>query len=270
MTTVIGSYSEAGGVGKTTHAVSLAATVAATGADVLLVDLDPRAAATMWLNVEPKEPGLDVSAIIGNEDPDGWADDLAVPAPADAGWPSTLRVLPSGRALSTLEAQQVPGVEFRLMRALDGTRADLVVIDCPNRQGGPLMLSALTACDGMVLAARPDSDGTEGVAGAQRTIDRHNANMRRIGSPRLVDVLGILVGAAQDNIVPRVERVALDELADAYGDRLIRPFIPRRTIVRECRYRQDWIRPSDPGSDAILSAYTAAAEAVGIITKEDT
>ena len=157
MAFTIGSYSESGGVGKTTNAVSLAMTAANDGVEVLLVDLDPRATATKWLIVEPREAGLDVSAIIGGEDVDGWADDLAVPSPE--GWSPHLRIVPAGRKLASFEAQQAQGGEFRLMRALEGTRAQLVVIDCPNRQGGPLTLNALYAADALVIAAKPDADG---------------------------------------------------------------------------------------------------------------
>src|SRR3954452_4764852 len=94
-------YSETGGATKTTTAVALAVCLALRGRRVLLVDLDPRAAATKWLGVEPKGDGLHVGAILAEPEPIGWAEQLAVPAP----WPRvpTLRVLPSGRSVSNRE-----------------------------------------------------------------------------------------------------------------------------------------------------------------------
>ncbi|WP_431031206.1 ParA family protein [Plantibacter sp. RU18] len=126
-------YSESGGVTKTVTAVSVAYCAAFMGKRVVLVDLDPRAATTQWLGVEPKEAGLDVSAILGNADPRGWAESLAVPS----GFHELLRVIPSGRGVSSQEADRADHSELRLRASLDGLDADVVVIDCPNRQGGP-------------------------------------------------------------------------------------------------------------------------------------
>lgn len=58
-------YSESGGVSKTTTAVSIAMIAAERALRTLLVDLDPRAASTKWLNVEPSEEGLHVGATLG-------------------------------------------------------------------------------------------------------------------------------------------------------------------------------------------------------------
>ncbi|MFI7494468.1 ParA family protein [Kocuria sp. M4R2S49] len=54
--------------------------------------------------------------------------------------------------------------------SLTGLQADVVVIDCPNRQDGPLTLSALNAADTVVYAATATSDGIDGVDGARRTV----------------------------------------------------------------------------------------------------
>ena len=56
-----------------------------------------------------------------------------------------LRVIPSTRNVSNREADRADHAELRLKISLTGLSADVVVIDCPNRQGGPLTLSALKA-----------------------------------------------------------------------------------------------------------------------------
>ena len=71
-------YSETGGATKTTSSVSLAMTAAENGKKVVLFDLDPRAASTKWLGLEPSEEWRHVGAILGNDDPTGWAEDLAI------------------------------------------------------------------------------------------------------------------------------------------------------------------------------------------------
>lgn len=159
-------YSEAGGVAKTTTAVSLAMSWAEQGRQVVLIDLDPRAAATKWVDVESSEPGLHIGAVIGNPDPTGWVQDLAVPS----GWHENLRVVPSDRSLSHQESDRADHAHLRLRMALTDLQADLVVIDCPNRQGGPLTQNAFTASDGVIYAARPTSDGCDGVHGARQSV----------------------------------------------------------------------------------------------------
>ena len=89
-------YSESGGATKTTTAVSLAAIAASQKRRVVLIDLDPRAASTKWFGIEPKEAGLHIGAILGDTDPVGWAEEIAV----QTGWFPTLRVIPSARNVS--------------------------------------------------------------------------------------------------------------------------------------------------------------------------
>ena len=73
MTKICSVWSESGGVGKTTTAVSLAMLAAEAGHRALLVDLDPRAASTKWLEVAPHQQGYHVGAILAAEigQPDG-------------------------------------------------------------------------------------------------------------------------------------------------------------------------------------------------------
>lgn len=77
---------------------------------------------------------MHVGAILGDENPEGWAEDLAVPS----GWHPNLRVIPSARNVSNREADRADHAELRLKTSLTGLQADVVVIDCPNRQGGPV------------------------------------------------------------------------------------------------------------------------------------
>jgi hypothetical protein len=81
--------------------------------------------------------GLDVGAILGakEDDPEGWAEDLAVPS--GQGWHPDLRVIPSSRSVSNREADRDHYAELRLKTSLVGATAEVVIIDCPNRQGGP-------------------------------------------------------------------------------------------------------------------------------------
>lgn len=254
---VLASYSESGGATKTTTAVSLAAISAEQGRRVVLVDLDPRAAATKWLDVEPVGKGLHVGAILAEEDPAGWAAELAVPS----SWSPNLRVIPSAREVSLREKEQADHVEVRLRAALDGLDADLVVLDCPNRQGGPLILNALTAADSVVYAAKLDEDGLDGVDGAVTTVRRFHATRARIGLPPTVHEAGIVVGAVRETVMTRNARRALAELRESYPQLVLEPFVPDRVIVGEARAARQFYGRYDKGR-AVHCAYQALARQV--------
>lgn len=226
-------YSETGGATKTTTAVSLAVSCALRGWDTVFFDLDPRAAATKWFGVEPKEPGLDVSAILADEDPDGWAEDMAVQVP----WEKVpnLRVVPSGRALSNREGVLEPHTDIRLAVSLNGLKASKVIIDCPNRQGGPLVQNALTAADKVIYAGKFDEDGLDGVDGASKSVQRFKKHRRTLGaSDRLVEA-GIVIGAWGDTVPTRDAKRAEQEFLDGYPGMLLQPYAPHRVIVKESR-----------------------------------
>lgn len=248
-------YSESGGVSKTTTAVSIAMTAAEQGRRTVLVDLDPRAAATKWLDVAPSGEGLHVGAILGDDDPQGWGEDLAV----QSNWSKNLRVIPSARNVSNREADRADHAELRLRTALVGISADLVVIDCPNRQGGPLILSALNAADSIVYAATASSDGVDGVAGARRTVEQFRLSRERINAPVRLSEAGIVLGRVQETIPSRPAVASTDELR-ATG-MLLMPLVPERAIIQEVRLTGEWYGNYRKGAP-VLAAYAKIVDQV--------
>jgi chromosome partitioning protein len=243
-------YSEAGGVTKTTTAVSLAMCAAMSGRRVALADLDPRGAATSWIGASPGGPGLHMGAILGNDDPAGWFADLAVPS----GWHPDLPIVPSHRELSLRESERADQGEIRLVVSLEGAPYDLVVIDCPNRQGGPLIQNALTAAGDVVYAAKADGDGLVGVDGARETVRKFKAARERIGAPSSMREAGIIVGSVAEVVMSRLARHTLAEFDDTYDGLLLRPAVPARVVVGECRLRNEWYGAYDSAAP-VLRAY---------------
>ncbi|MBP2437888.1 ParA family protein [Microbacterium amylolyticum] len=244
-------YSEAGGVSKTTTAVSIAM-VAAQGIEadaknhlpavaprrVVLVDLDPRAASTKWLRAQPVEEGLHIGAILGNDDSAGWAKELAVPANAEAGWSENLRIIPSTADLSNVEGERNDFAELRLSAALEGLDADLVVIDCANRPGGILTLNALYASQAVIYAATATDSGVDGVDGAQRTVHRFTAAQQRLGTGHAIHEAGSAISRDGTGFMSFSETDAV-ELITKNAPRLGQ-LIPHLSIVPESRLRGEW------------------------------
>lgn len=244
MTTMqtISVYSEAGGVRKTTTAVSIAM-MAAQGIEadsengrpavaprrVGLIDLDPRAAATKWSRVEPAEEWQHVGAIIASgSDATGTAADIAL----SSTWHENLSVIPAGRSLSVSEAGAPEYAEFQLQKALEGWNVDLVVIDCANRQGGILTRSALLASTGVLYAATASDSGIDGVAGAQRSVRRFNQAFPA------VEELGVAMSRSGTGFMSYAETDGIDQVRELAP--IVGPIVPYLSIVPETRMAGEW------------------------------
>lgn len=257
MTLTLAVWNEAGGVGKTTTAVSLAMLGAIRGLSTILVDLDPRAASTKWLGVTPEAEGMHVGAILADPAPHGWADDLALATD----WHDNLRIIPSDRSVTNREAERPDGGEVRLRAALQGTTADLVVIDAPNRQGGLLPMNALMASDAVVYAATATEDGVDGIDGASETLAAFARSQELRGSTFIPRELGAIMTAVSDTIQPKVEKRSIDYVREQ-GIALT-PFVPRREAVRQARSVSEWYgQPKYERADVVVSAYSQLLDTI--------
>lgn len=252
---VVMVYSESGGVTKTTTSVSLAMTAALQGKQVVLIDLDPKSSVTKWLGVEPVGEGLHIGAILGSEDDtEGYAEQLAVATT----WSPNLRVIPSTRSVFNRETERVEYAELRLATSLIGLKADLVVIDCPNRQGGPLVLAALNASDTVIYAAKPDTEGRNGFLSAQDSVKRFLQARKRMKAETNLKEGGIIVSGIE-TIPTRISMSIIGEL-EATG-LLLYPIVPKRVVVQESREVGEWYGNYEKG-DVVTEAYTALAKKV--------
>jgi cellulose biosynthesis protein BcsQ len=263
-------YSEAGGVKKTTAAVSLAM-IAAEGHDgraadpekgtaevapiaprrVVLIDLDPRAATTKWTRTEPVEAWQHVGAILGEKDnATGWAQDLAV----QSRWSDNLRVIPAARDLSNRESERDDYAELRLKQSLIGLDADLVVIDCANRQGGTLTLSALHAADDVLYAATASDSGVDGVTGAQRTVEAYRRHMEALGAAAGIQEAGVAVTRDGTGFLSFSETDAIEQIRELAP--VIEPIVPHLSIVPEVRMAGEWYGGYRKGQ-TVRDAYAA-------------
>jgi len=258
-TQIVAVYSETGGAGKTTTAVSLAKLAADHGLRTVLVDMDPRGAATTWLGatIDPVTP-FDVNAILDERDPTGWASDerfqLTTP------WSDSLRVIGASKGLANRDVDvSVQG--WRLKAALQDLDADLVIIDCPNRPGGPLVANALYAATDVLLVAKPSQDGYEGVDGAMETVQDLQLNRRQFGVTEPLTIVGIVLCVWTDTITPRDQMHAFNDFVDSWGDLVLDPAIPSRVRVLEARTGGVWYGDY-AGGEIVADCYLDIAQQI--------
>jgi chromosome partitioning protein len=210
-----------GGVGKTTTAINLGASLAANEVRVLVVDSDPQGNATTGLGVQkdPNRPSLYHVLLSGAN-----AADAVVKTDFDG-----LEIIPADKNLvgANLELVDLDERETRLRRALAPIR-DLytyVLIDCPPALD-LLTLNALMAADSVLVPIQCEFFALEGISELMDTLDRIRQTFHHD-----IAVEGILLTMYDDRT--NLTRQVAADLKSFFGEQVLQTVIPRSVRLAE-------------------------------------
>ncbi|MBM4140354.1 MAG: ParA family protein [Nitrospira sp.] len=218
---VITIVNQKGGVGKTTTAINLAASIALAGKDILLIDTDPQGNATTGLGVSKED--LDKSLY------DVFAGRCEISDTLETTPMEHLNILPSTIDLLGVEVELVgkEGRERVLYNAISSVREKYryIFIDCPPSLG-LLTLNALVAADSVIIPVQCEYYALEGLGLLTRTLRL----VRSSFNPDL-DIEGILLTMfdARNNLSSEVA----DEVRKHFGDKVYTTVIPRNVTLAE-------------------------------------
>ena len=249
---VLAIVNQKGGVGKTTTAINLAASLAILGYNILLIDCDPQANTTGGLGFRRQKA----------DEPQRLSiyDILLGPTRASEATISTeipnLKIIPGSKHLigANLELVSAERREFRLRDALKEIRQQytFILLDCPPALD-LLTLNALVAADGLLVPLQAEYFALEGISELISTLDR----VAQAFNPEL-SLEGVLLTMYDDRT--NLAQQVTENLREFFGEKLFRTTIPRNIRLAEA--------PSHGLPVALYDPRSRGAEAYAELARE--
>lgn len=218
---IITVANQKGGVGKTTTAVNLSASLALAEAKVLLIDFDPQGNASSGLGFHQDNINYDIYDVLTKETP---ITDVILHSEIDG-----LDIAPAKIDLSAAEVELINELsrERKLQKAiaLVADKYDFIIIDCPPSLG-LLTVNALTAANSVLIPLQCEYYALEGLSQLLNTIRLIKDNL----NPDL-DIEGILLTMYDQR--NNLSREVLNQIQEHFPDKTFKSVIPRAVALSE-------------------------------------
>lgn len=221
MSRVVAIANQKGGVGKTTTAINLAASLAAAERRVLAIDADPQGNLTSGLGRKTQGERLSLYDVLIEQVP---LEQVLIRTDLEH-----LTLAPSDRNLTGAEVELVPLLarEQRLKEAIQPLRErfDYVLIDCPPSLG-LLTVNALTAADSLLIPLQCEYFALEGVSELMATLQR----IQRALNPKLT-IEGVLLTMVDERT--NLAQQVMGDIRAHFQERVFRTAVPRSVRLGE-------------------------------------
>jgi len=218
---IIAIANQKGGVGKTTTAINLSASLAANDLRVLLIDSDPQGNATTGLGISKSDDRTTLYQVLLAD-----SDLAAAIVPTEF---EGLHIVPSDKNLvaANLELIDVENRETRLRDALTSIRAnyDYILIDCPPALD-LLTVNALVAADSVLIPIQCEFFALEGISQLIDTIERIQVSWR---SDLAIEGVLLTMYDERMNLTRQVEQ----DLREFFENEVFQTVIPRSVRLAE-------------------------------------
>lgn len=218
---ILAVCNQKGGVGKTTTAINLAASLAKYKKKVLMIDTDPQANATSGVGIDKNDIAYSIYNVL--------VDELTIEQAIKPTNYENLDIVPSSIELAGAEIELVSAIsrEQRMKNAIKSVEGkyDYVIIDCPPSLG-LITLNSLTAASGVIIPVQTEYYALEGLSQLMNTF---NIVKKHLNAQ--LEIFGVLLTMtdARTNISNQVG----DEVRNHFKDKVFETIIARTVRLSE-------------------------------------